>query len=45
MRRITTSKRGGFELVLSDLWSSIVKPVLDGLAFTVSHLLINCLHE
>ena len=32
----TTSKHGGFEFVLSNLWSSVVKPVLDGLAFTVS---------
>jgi hypothetical protein len=45
MKRATTSKRGGFEFVLSNLWSSVVKPVLDGLAFTVSHFLINCHYE
>ena len=45
MKRATPSKRGGFEFVLSNLWSSVVKPVLDGLAFTVSYLLINCHHE
>ena len=45
MKIATTSKRGGFEFILSNLWSSVVKPVLDGLAFAVSHLLINCHHE
>ena len=44
-KRATTSKRGGFEFILSNLWSSVVKPVLDGLAFAVSYLLINCHHE
>jgi hypothetical protein len=44
MRR-ATSGHGGFEFVLSNLWSSVVKPVLDGLAFSVSHLLTNCHHD
>jgi hypothetical protein len=44
-KRAITSKRGGFEFILSNLWSSVVKPVLDGLAFAVSHLLINCHHK
>jgi hypothetical protein len=42
---VTTSKRGGFEFILSNLWSSVVKPVLDSLAFTVSYLLTDCHHE
>jgi len=45
MKIATTSNHGGFEFILSNLWSSVVKPVLDGLAFAVSHLLINCHHE
>jgi hypothetical protein len=45
IRRVTTSKRGGFEYLLSNLWSSVVKPVLDSLAFAVSCLLIDCFHE
>ena len=44
-RLATTTKCGGFEFILSNLWSSVVKPVLDGLAFSVSHLLITCGHE
>lgn len=42
-RIVTATKGGGFEIILSSLWSSIVKPVEDGLAFTVSNLSFNCL--
>jgi hypothetical protein len=43
-RTVRTQLRGdGFESILSSLWSSVVKPVLDGLAFPVSNLLFNYL--
>ena len=38
IRRVTTTKGPDFPYILSYLWSSIVKPVLDRLAFTVSSL-------
>jgi hypothetical protein len=41
MRRVKTTTGTGFPSILSDLWSYVVKPVLDGLAFTVSYLSIN----
>ena len=41
MKRVTAFTHGGFEFILSTLWSCIVKPVLDSLAFTISCLLIN----
>jgi hypothetical protein len=41
VKRATTFTHGGFEFILSTLWLCIVKPVLDSLAVTVSHLLIN----
>jgi hypothetical protein len=36
MRRVTTVTGTGFPSILLDLWSYVVKPVLDGLALTVS---------
>ena len=45
MKLAITPECEGFESILSNLWSSVVKPVLDSLAFSVSHLLINCRHE
>jgi tetratricopeptide (TPR) repeat protein len=41
--RRTTTTGADFPEILSDLWSYVAKPVLDGLAFTVSCLLFNCL--
>jgi hypothetical protein len=35
-RRVATSKEGGFESILSVLWSCVVQPVLSHLAFPVS---------
>jgi hypothetical protein len=43
MRRVTTITGAGFPSILSDLWSYVVKPALDGLAFTVSYSLLDCL--
>jgi hypothetical protein len=45
MRRITTTTGAGFPSVLSDLWSHIVKPVLDSLVFTVSPVQLFVLHS
>ena len=42
-RMATTATGGGFRSILSVLWSCVVKPVLDGLAFTVSCLSFNYL--
>jgi hypothetical protein len=36
MRRVMTTTCVDFPTILSDLWAFVVKPVLDGLAFTVS---------
>lgn len=41
-RIATTTKIEAVEFVLSNLWLSIAKPVLDGLTFTVSYLSIIC---
>jgi hypothetical protein len=41
-RIATTAKGQGFEFILSSLWSSVVKPVLDCLSITVSCELSNC---
>jgi len=41
MRRVTTTTGASFPSILSDLWSCIVKPVLDCCAFTVSYLILN----
>jgi hypothetical protein len=45
IRRVVTSRAGGFEFILSNLWTSIVKPVLDGLAFYVSQLVFEYLPD
>jgi tetratricopeptide (TPR) repeat protein len=37
MKRVATTTGTGFPTILSDLWSYVAKPVLDGLAFTVSY--------
>jgi hypothetical protein len=40
-RRVVPTTGAGFPSILSDLWLFVVKPVLDGLAFTVSYILFN----
>ena len=44
MRRATITGSGSFQFILSHLWSSVVKPILDGLAFNVSGSLHFILH-
>jgi len=43
VRHVTTTTGLDFASILSYLWSCVVKPVMDGLALTVSYLLFYCL--